>query len=160
MTGVSRFWPDEQVKDLTQMWMAGYSAKQIGDNLGKTRNAVIGKVHRLGLERVPIRSNTMSARPPLPRKHKRGQTNFNFSIGQAKRPKASLPPMHVAPTIVEPLNGSGVTILELKRDQCHAVIKEGNRRTSELARYCGNPVTDEGSYCAGHHAAFHRITVR
>ena len=43
-------WTDERVELLKKMWGEGQSASQIAKELGGvTRNAVIGKVHRLGL---------------------------------------------------------------------------------------------------------------
>jgi GcrA cell cycle regulator len=43
-------WTDERVEKLQEMWAEGMSAAQIAKTLGGvTRNAVIGKVHRLGL---------------------------------------------------------------------------------------------------------------
>jgi GcrA cell cycle regulator len=43
-------WTDERVETLKRMWAEGASASQIAKELGQvTRNAVIGKVHRLGL---------------------------------------------------------------------------------------------------------------
>jgi GcrA cell cycle regulator len=43
-------WTDERVEKLQEMWAEGHSAAQIAKVLGGvTRNAVIGKVHRLGL---------------------------------------------------------------------------------------------------------------
>ncbi|MDD8022511.1 MAG: GcrA family cell cycle regulator [Paracoccaceae bacterium] len=43
-------WTDERVETLKKMWSEGQSASQIAKELGGvTRNAVIGKVHRLGL---------------------------------------------------------------------------------------------------------------
>ncbi|MBN8290338.1 GcrA cell cycle regulator, partial [Rhodobacter sp. NTK016B] len=43
-------WTDERVELLKKMWAEGKSASQIAKELGSvTRNAVIGKVHRLGL---------------------------------------------------------------------------------------------------------------
>jgi GcrA cell cycle regulator len=45
-------WTDDRVATLKQLWADGLSATQIADRLGDiTRNAVIGKVHRLGLAR-------------------------------------------------------------------------------------------------------------
>ena len=43
-------WTDERVELLKKLWADGLSASQIAAELGGiTRNAVIGKVHRLGL---------------------------------------------------------------------------------------------------------------
>ena len=43
-------WTDERVELLKKLWADGLSASQIATKLGEvTRNAVIGKVHRLGL---------------------------------------------------------------------------------------------------------------
>ena len=43
-------WTDERVELLKKLWQDGLSASQIAGELGGiTRNAVIGKVHRLGL---------------------------------------------------------------------------------------------------------------
>src|SRR6476469_10974427 len=43
-------WTDDRVETLKKLWLEGLSASQIAKQLGGvTRNAVIGKVHRLGL---------------------------------------------------------------------------------------------------------------
>ncbi len=44
-------WTDERVERLGKLWMEGRSASQIATELGDgvSRNAVIGKIHRLGL---------------------------------------------------------------------------------------------------------------
>src|SRR5690349_23179268 len=43
-------WSDDRVEQLKKLWEGGLSASQIAAELGNvTRNAVIGKVHRLGL---------------------------------------------------------------------------------------------------------------
>jgi GcrA cell cycle regulator len=50
MTENGMSWTDERVETLKRMWAEGQSASQIAKELGGvTRNAVIGKVHRLGL---------------------------------------------------------------------------------------------------------------
>ena len=47
-------WTDERIAKLKDMWESGATASQIADELGGvSRNAVIGKVHRLGLEQRP-----------------------------------------------------------------------------------------------------------
>jgi len=63
-------WTDERVETLKKMWAEGQSASQIAKELGGvTRNAVIGKVHRLGLSnRVggPVAPETKPAAPARP----------------------------------------------------------------------------------------------
>ena len=47
-------WTDERIDQLRQMWQAGHTASQIAETLGGvSRNAVIGKAHRLGLQSRP-----------------------------------------------------------------------------------------------------------
>ena len=59
-------WTDERVELLKKLWADGLSASQIAAELGGiTRNAVIGKVHRLGLSG---RAKSPSSSAPRPRK--------------------------------------------------------------------------------------------
>ena len=64
-------WTDERVELLKKMWTEGQSASQIAKELGGvTRNAVIGKVHRLGLsnrvEGAPVAPVAAAAPPAAP----------------------------------------------------------------------------------------------
>lgn len=43
-------WPESAVTTLREMWSEGFSAALIAEKLGTSRNAVIGKAHRLHLE--------------------------------------------------------------------------------------------------------------
>lgn len=57
-------WNDERVETLKKLWTEGLSASQIASRIGGvTRNAVIGKVHRLGLSGRAPTSRTATARP-------------------------------------------------------------------------------------------------
>jgi GcrA cell cycle regulator len=57
-------WNDERVDVLKKLWADGLSASQIAGRLGGvTRNAVIGKVHRLGLSGRATTSRMKSHRP-------------------------------------------------------------------------------------------------
>ena len=55
-------WTDEKVQKLKELWKKGHTASQIAEMLGDTtRNAVIGKAHRLNLEaRAPSKSSHTS----------------------------------------------------------------------------------------------------
>jgi GcrA cell cycle regulator len=59
-------WTDERIDRLKQMWEAGMTASQIAENLqGVSRNAVIGKAHRLGLQSrpSPVKSSESASAP-------------------------------------------------------------------------------------------------
>lgn len=43
-------WPDDRVAILRDLWTRNLTAKEIGRKMGISKNAVLGKVHRLGLE--------------------------------------------------------------------------------------------------------------
>ncbi|MEZ5855728.1 MAG: GcrA family cell cycle regulator [Hyphomicrobiaceae bacterium] len=69
-------WNDERVELLKKLWAEGLSASQIAGRLGSvTRNAVIGKVHRLGLSGRATTTRMKSHRPRV-------------RVGAAKRPPA------------------------------------------------------------------------
>src|SRR5579862_8446583 len=65
-------WTEERVEILKKLWLDGLSASQIAKQLGgATRNAVIGKVHRLGLSgraapSHPSRPTFKAPRAPRP----------------------------------------------------------------------------------------------
>ncbi|RMC39035.1 GcrA family cell cycle regulator, partial [Paracoccus siganidrum] len=65
-------WTDERVETLKRMWAEGQSASAIAKELGGvTRNAVIGKVHRLGLSNrndEPAEAAAPAAEAPAPEK--------------------------------------------------------------------------------------------
>ena len=58
-------WTDERIAKLKQGWEGGMTATQIAEMLGEgvTRNAVIGKAHRLGLESRPSPVKATDATP-------------------------------------------------------------------------------------------------
>ena len=64
-------WTEDRVGALTKLWLEGQSASQIAKALGGgvTRNAVIGKVHRLGLSgrAAPSQPARTTYRPTRPR---------------------------------------------------------------------------------------------
>jgi GcrA cell cycle regulator len=65
-------WTDERIDQLKQMWERGMTASQIAEELGGvSRNAVIGKAHRLGLQARPSPVKATDSTPkaaPQPRK--------------------------------------------------------------------------------------------
>ncbi|MEQ1543121.1 MAG: GcrA family cell cycle regulator [Novosphingobium sp.] len=77
-------WTDERIEKLTKMWEGGATASQIADELGGvSRNAVIGKAHRLGLKARPS---------PVKPNEKEG----GASAPAPKAPKSEAPPRAAA----------------------------------------------------------------
>jgi GcrA cell cycle regulator len=150
-------WTDEIVEQLKQHWIDGKSASQIASLLGNgvTRNAVIGKVHRLGLAG---RARAPSATIPRPRRlapaHRVAGPRLGSSAPRIMRGATALAlATETLPELEEPEFESvvvpmslRVTIVELKESMCRWPL--GDPATSEF-RYCGSP-TASGPYCAYH----------
>ena len=78
-------WTDERIDRLKKMWSEGATASQIADELGGvSRNAVIGKAHRLGLDARPS--------PVKP-----GEEKEKKAAAPAKAAKAEAPAQRAAP---------------------------------------------------------------
>ncbi|MGD9812580.1 MAG: GcrA family cell cycle regulator [Sphingobium sp.] len=64
-------WTDERIDQLKTLWEKGMTASQIAEELGGvSRNAVIGKAHRLGLQSrpSPVKANDAPRKKPAPKK--------------------------------------------------------------------------------------------
>ena len=95
-------WTDERVETLKKMWGEGQSASQIAKELGGvTRNAVIGKVHRLGLSN---RAGSGGAAAKAAPKEKPAPVKMETKA--AVKPKAPAPSKAVA--IKEELDENGI----------------------------------------------------
>ena len=82
-------WTDERVETLKKMWGEGQSASQIAKELGGvTRNAVIGKVHRLGLSN---RTTTSTAKSDAKPKAAKAEPKAKAAPKADAAPKAAMP---------------------------------------------------------------------
>ena len=88
-------WTDERVELLKKMWSEGQSASQIAKELGGvTRNAVIGKVHRLGLSNRTSGAGPAPAASPAPKAEAKPKA--------APRPEAKAKPAPRSEPAAEP----------------------------------------------------------
>ena len=146
-------WTDERVELLRKLWLDGLSASQIAAELahGITRNAVIGKVHRLGLSgrvkaQAPAapRQRTRSAAPrPAPRP---SAPIARGNLAVAFRPMEAPEPLPMEDVVI-PMSEM-VTIMELREGMCRWPV--GDPTTPEF-RFCGSKGASVGPYCQ-HHA--------
>src|SRR5262245_18279279 len=135
-------WTDERVATLRKLWTEGLSASQIAKQLGGvTRNAVIGKVHRLGLAgratpSRPAKRPVRTARPRL----------MGPSIPRLRPPSTT--PAVVIPHL-EPLKdeaGKTMNVLTLSESVCKFPI--GDPTDPDFA-FCGRAAVGS-PYCSDH----------
>lgn len=90
-------WTDERIERLKKMWAQGATASQIADELGGvSRNAVIGKAHRLGLEQRP------SPVKPGEEKETKKTAHAPTSVAPKVTPKPEAHSAEVAPATPTP----------------------------------------------------------
>ena len=87
-------WTDERIATLTKMWEGGATASQIADELGGvSRNAVIGKAHRLGLKSRPSPVKANEPKPAPARKEPEARP----AAPKAAKPAKPAPPVEREP---------------------------------------------------------------
>jgi len=157
-------WTDERIEQLRKLWADGLSASQIATTLGGvSRNAVIGKIHRLGLSgrvktgRPVARRNAGAAAASAPRAGaapKQSQPRV-MAVGSTvvkvvereafvPEPEPRPQPEPVVAEVV-PLH-DGVTLFNLKASCCRWPIGDPS---DPGFRFCGAR-TDGETYCAAH----------
>ena len=159
-------WTDERVETLKKMWIEGQSASQIAKELGGvTRNAVIGKVHRLGLsnratpakapEKESAKAKTATAAPKKAAAPKEAPAK---AAEPAAKPEPKDPP-RIRPIITAgqplPPQPSNSEISAEALEKLKALEKKAKKLTlmQLTERTCkwpiGDPATDEFWFC-GH----------
>jgi GcrA cell cycle regulator len=101
-------WTDERIEKLTKMWEGGSTASQIAEDLGGvSRNAVIGKAHRLGLKArpSPVKPNEKEEAAPAPKAARPAEPAprpVARPVAPAPRPSAPVAAPAVAPSSNQP----------------------------------------------------------
>ncbi|MFC3071130.1 cell cycle sigma 70 cofactor GcrA [Phenylobacterium soli] len=137
-------WTDERVELLKKLWQEGLSASQIAKQLGGvTRNAVIGKVHRLGLSgraapSKPARTVFKAPRPARP-----------AAAPSAPRRLAEPATLAPAPSPVRYVDEEPgtATVLTLGAHMCKWPI--GDPALDNFT-FCGRRTDETGPYCHEH----------
>lgn len=158
-------WTDERIAQLKKLWEEGKSASQIAEILGDgmSRNAVIGKAHRLGLSSrpSPLKQAAAAAAPtpaagapaaptPIP-------APAAIPAAPLTPPKAAVPaseaalkprPVAAAPApAAKPGKDGKVSLLELNDRICKWPI--GHPDEADF-HFCGKPVNPGFPYCGEH----------
>lgn len=143
------FWTPEKINKLREMRDAGHSAVIIGEALGVSRNAVLGKVFRLGLPRMKDAGAAGDRKPrakPLRKPVAR--------VKPVARPPVAYKPLRqpVEPPALVSLN---IGILDLGPGMCRWI--EGSHEHPAI--YCGAGCDEGQSFCPGHRALVYRTFV-
>jgi GcrA cell cycle regulator len=156
MSAIHERWTSERVALLKSYFNAGLSCSQIAGEIGTTRNAVIGKLHRLGLTR-PERALADRferardpSRPKAPRKTWRPTIRAQRELLMAAYPGS--------PDLTSAIDSPHkCSLLELNRTQCRWPINEPG---AEDFAFCGNAAAAGLSYCVGHARMAYRLPGR
>ena len=140
-------WPDHDRIKVRELWADGETASAIGARMGRTKNAVIGIVHRMDLPArpSPLHGPRAPRQGPPPRSIPRPPP-------ATLAPLASAPPPPPRPPSPPPAPRAG--LIEPCSWPC------GDLRTPGF-HYCNEPSMPGKPYCAPHHRiAYHRVTDR
>ena len=150
-------WTDERVELLKKLWQDGLSASQIAAELGGvTRNAVIGKVHRLGLSGrgQPTSSIKRQRRTHAPNIRRTRQTVSMGNLALKSNPEA-LAETEYRPRrdVVVPI-AKRLTIYALNEHTCKWPIGDPGQ---EDFHFCGNDSLDSAPYCEYHASVAYQV---
>jgi GcrA cell cycle regulator len=140
MTIVWNYWTEEEVENLRQLWAKGHTGAEIASMLGKSRNAVMGRISRMRErgERLP---SERERKPPKPKVAK---------VPRVRKASIVLPP--TKRVVVEYVNvdydpnKKYPKFQELKKWQCLYVMNDGH--ASKFV-FCGEKTNFE-SFCPSH----------
>jgi len=151
-------WNPERVEQLRNFVGAGLTCSQIAAEIGVTRNAVIGKIHRLGLG--PGRPAAAPGRPCPPRLRRRPlspQRQF-LQLVSTQTPRTA-DGSAVEAIAVE--SAQRCSLLELAQGKCRWPVADDARGSGAADFvFCGNEAVAGFSYCAGHARIAYRLPER
>ena len=145
MSWPDHYWSENEIKRLKALWMEGLTTRVIGLRLGVSKNAVVGKIRRLGM------SNSRPYYPP-------GSRTAHVPLAPVPEPepepppakrerKPRLPKVVLSPVVVRPSDPptGNWTLMDLR----HGVCKWPEGERPPFA-YCGDKALEGAPYCEPH----------
>ena len=145
-------WTAERIEQLRHCIASGLTCSQTAAEIGVTRNAVIGKIHRLGLSPARPAGASVRSCPPRARHPRISPSSRLLRLIQSDARGAGEVP------VAEPIDSAQrCSLLEIAQDKCHWPI--GDPCAADFA-FCGNAAVTGFSYCAGHARMAYRVPAR
>ena len=142
-------WTPELIKELEKLWNKGLTTMEIGSRLGLSKNAVVGKAHRLGLEARPSpikHENVKHTANKAVRKEEPVKKNADVSDASSG-PVFKSEPLPPEINIHKSKKQKGVAGVDLKPNSCR--WPEGDPKDPNF-HFCGEPVAPGKIYCPDH----------
>ena len=130
-------WSQDRIVELTRLWNEGLSTAEIGKMLGISKNAVVGKAHRLHLSSRPSPIRRLAMRPGQPVRLREARPAVVALDLPMRSPSAPAP----RPAPVE------TRVLALSNQKCMWPV--GHPGEQDF-RFCGDRALVGKPYCAEH----------
>ncbi len=164
-------WTDERVVLLKRLWVEGKTAAEIAKLIGGgvTRNAVIGKAHRLKLSgRIsPIQENAMGGRSGGAAGGSGVETSGTRSVSAPRKPQKTIISKVSNREIIAPVQlpsaqenycfGAGVSLVDLKERMCRWPIGDPKE---DGFKFCGGPSEEGIPYCSHHARVAYQVNTK
>lgn len=138
---MARWWTPERHNAVVRLLAKGYTAAAVANEIGNTRNAIIGHARRTG---IPL--NNTKAGCPKGTKHKPHRIKLKLMVETKIIPVKPLPP---APE-------GGVAIMDLKYFHCRYPLWNDPAPDIKHKRFCGRQHVEGKRWCAEHLAVITR----
>lgn len=150
-------WTDKKIEKLKKLWEKGLSTAEIGKKLDFSKNAIVGKVHRLGLSNrgSPIKTSSEKIKQKKVQDdiviQEKEQEKIIKDIVNTEKKEINLPQnesIHISRvSLKNKKSKNGVSLLELTSDLCCWPIDDIN---SDNFHFCGKKVFKNKPYCLAH----------
>ncbi len=140
-------WDDSNVSKLRDLWDQGLPTAQIGKLLGFTKNAVVGKAHRIGLERRPSPIRRTAVKPDRKKARSPIIPKLNFETTKDEIKDKPIVQQNFQPIVKN---------LFTKKIRRGCEWPEGHPDESDF-KFCGKERFEEKPYCINHCAVAYVI---
>jgi len=144
-------WTPEQISDLTRLWGEGLTTAEIGKRLGISKNAVVGKAHRLHLPARPSPIKRTGPRPQVYRQAAPRQPSVPRAPQAPREPRVAAQAQQTSAAALRALanqpSAKRLPMMALSASTCRWPI--GDPGDAEF-HFCGERSLDGKPYCSSH----------